>query len=135
MVAVAGVEGDNGRDVFSLPKAVDAQGILAAVIDGGMHLHGELMGGSGLEQSMQTGWSHGEVGVMGWLDEDLPRQGMVLRHDTVLEVAMAEEVGITVRIIAPGGGGVTVEAFVVAAKDAVGAAVAGRTAMGTGTGR
>jgi hypothetical protein len=70
---------------------------------------------------------------MGRFDQYLERERMLVGDGAVLEVAMAEKVRIPLRVITPGGGGVTVEALVVAAEDAVHAAVTGGAAVGTGT--
>src|SRR6516162_10354791 len=87
---------------------------------------------TGLQEAVETGRPHGEVGDVGGSSPDMDGQGMVRGDDTVLEVAMAEKIGVAVRIIAPGGGGIPVEPVMVTAPDAVGATGAGGPPMGTG---
>jgi hypothetical protein len=133
MVPPPGIEGNDGREGFGLYKVRDALGIQPAVVDDGPHGDRQGMCRTGLEEAGQTGRPHREVGVVGGSEPDMDGEGMVGGDDPVLEVAMAEKIGVAVRIIPPGRRGIPVETVMVTAQEAVGATVAGGPPVGTGT--
>jgi hypothetical protein len=124
-----GIAGDDGGDGFGLHKVVDAVGIQPAVVDDGPHGDRQGMRRTGLQEAVQTGRPHGEVGDVGGSQPDMDRQGMVWGDDTVLEVAMAEKVGVAVGIIPPRGGRIPIEPVMLTAEDALGATVTGGAAV------
>lgn len=122
------------RGALDRAVAVDAMavGILAAVIDHRPHGDRQRVGGASFEQTIQTRRPQGEIRDMGRREQHLEGQGVLRGDDTVLEVAVAKEEGVAVGIVAPGGGGIAVEAGVVSPEDPPDAAITGRPAVGTG---
>src|SRR4029450_3808030 len=103
----------------------DAIRVEATVVDDGAHRDGQRMGGADLEEAVYTGWPHREVRAVGGEQINMAGQRMLWRHHAVLEVPMAEKVGVPVGIIPPRCRGVRVEPLVLASKDALGSAVTG----------
>lgn len=128
------VQGDDRRNGFGLYKVVDTIGIQAAVIDHSAYGYREGVGGAGLQHAIQAARAHGEIRHMAGSEHDLHRQGMLRRDDTVLEIAMAKEVRVAVRVIAPGRRRIAVEALVVATEDALRTTRASGSAVGTRAG-
>lgn len=128
--APAGIEGNDRRDGFCLDKVVNAMGIEPAVIDHRADRDWQRMRSTGFEEAVQTGRPQGEVGDMGRSQPDMEGQGMVWGDDTVLDVAMAEKVGIAVGIVPPCGGRIPIKPFMITAEDALGTTVTGGAAVG-----
>jgi len=132
VIALTGMEGNDGCDGFGLEKMVDPMRIEATIIDGGPDGDGQGVGRTGFEEAVETQGTHGAVRAMARFQQEMYRQGMFRGDHAVLKVAMAEKVGVPIRIVAPGRRRVGVEALVIASKDALGSAVTGGAPMGTG---
>lgn len=130
VVAPTRIEGNDGRDGVGLEKLGDAVGIEATVVDDRTHGDRQGVGGTGLEELVETGRSHGKIGDMAWGNPDLYGQGMLGGDHTVLKGARAEKVRVPVGVIAPGGRRVAVVALMIAAEDPLGATVAGGPPVG-----
>ena len=78
MLTPAGIEGNDGRDGFGLEKVVDAVRIEATIVDDGPHGDGQCVGGTGLEEAVQTGWPHGEIRDMARGEPDDARAAYAL---------------------------------------------------------
>ena len=98
-----GIEGDDGGDGFGLYKLVDAERIQPAVVDDSPHGDGQGMRRTGLHETLETGWPHGEVGARGGGQPDVDRQRMLRGDAPVLKRVVSEKVGVPVRLVPPGG--------------------------------
>jgi hypothetical protein len=135
MIAPTGMEGNDGRDGWGVEKMVEPVRIEATIVDGGPDGDRQGVGRTGLEEAVETRGTQGEVRAMTRCEQEMHREGMLWGDHAVLKVAMAKQVGVAIRIEAPGRCRVSVEALVLASKDALGSAVTGGAPLRTGSRR
>jgi hypothetical protein len=93
MIALARMEGNDGRDGFRVEKLVAPVRIEAPIVHGGPDSDGQGVGRTGLEEAVETRRPHGAVRAMARGEQEMHREGMLRGHHTGRKVAMAKKGG------------------------------------------
>ena len=134
MLSGAGIDGDDGVDLFGVEEFINAKGIMTRVVDGGVDRDRQFVLVAAFEETIEAFEGEREIALGGRSEREVNGQVVTAERDDVLIESVAEVVDLAIGIEAPVGGGISVEARAATFVVAIFAALAGRFAGGAGAG-